>query len=171
MMETWQKLKQVQPVATQILMNSLRHDRVSHAYLIQGMRGTGKKTLATLLAMTLFCLNKNGLEPCQTCHECKRIISKNHPDVYWVEPEGQSIKKEQIDDLVKEFSYTTFESNRKIYIISGSELLTINAANRILKFLEEPEIETTAILLTDNLNANIETIQSRCQILNLQQID
>lgn len=167
-MMQWEELQTVQPVTSKILMNSLQQNRVSHAYLIEGMRGTGKLELARLLAMTIFCDNRNEMEPCQTCPSCKRVLSRNHPDVHWVEREGRSITKGQIDGLVKEFVYTGFESNRKVYIISGIESLTVNAANRMLKFLEEPNLQTTAILLTENLQAVIPTIQSRCQILRLQ---
>lgn len=167
-MTTWEDVQTVQPVTSKILMNSLQNNRISHAYLIEGMRGTGKSSIAQLLAMTIFCDNPVGIEPCQSCLSCKRIPSRNHPDVHWIEPEGRSITKGQIDRLVKEFEYTGFESNRKVYIISGIESLTTNAANRMLKFLEEPNVETTAILLTENLQAVISTIQSRCQILRLQ---
>ena len=171
-MLTWSKLKKVQPVTSKILMNSFQKNRLSHAYLIQGQRGTGKKQIATLIAMTIFCTDKDGIEPCQSCHMCKRILSKNHPDVHWVEPDGQSIKKEQIDLLRKEFVYTSLESaTRKIYIITKADTLTVNAANRILKFLEEPDLNITAILLTDHLQSILPTIQSRCQILELRPLD
>lgn len=167
-MMTWDKLSEVQPVTSKILMNSLKMNRISHAYLIEGMRGTGKKMLAEHLAMSIFCEEKTSVEPCQSCHNCRRIKSRNHPDIHWLEPEGRSITKGQIDELVREFSHTGFESNRKIYIISNAERFTVSAANRILKFLEEPDVETTEILLTDNLNAVLPTIQSRCQVLSMQ---
>src|SRR5699024_7684752 len=111
--------------------------------------------------------HKNGAEPCHQCHDCKRVESGNHPDLHWIEPEGQSIKKEQIDHLQKEFMYSGLESNKKIYVVKQAETLTLNAANRILKFLEEPNRETTAILLTENGQSIISTIRSRCQVLDL----
>src|SRR5699024_10257168 len=82
-----------------------------------------------------------------------------------------SIKNEQIDYLRKEFSYSSLESTRKIYIIDDAQTLTNQAANRLLKFLEEPLIETTAILLTDNVQAIIPTIRSRCQLIDLNPLD
>lgn len=171
-MLTWSELEKVQPVTSKILTNSFKRNRLSHAYLIQGQRGTGKKEIATLIAMTLFCTEKNEIEPCQTCYQCKRILSGNHPDVHWVEPEGQSIKTEQINLLRKEFVYTSLESAaRKIYIIKKADTLTVNAANRILKFLEEPDLDITAILLTEHLHSILPTIQSRCQILELRPLD
>src|SRR5690625_1432859 len=101
-MQTWSELGELQPLATRILMNSIKKSRISHAYLIQGGRGTGKKSLAKLLAMTLFCESPEGLEPCHRCNICQRIDSGNHPDVHWIEPDGNSIKNDQIKLLRKE---------------------------------------------------------------------
>ncbi len=170
-MQTWNELEEVQPLASKIMMNSLKRNRVSHAYLLQGSRGTGKKSFALLLAMTLLCEQPEQIEPCQTCNTCKRILTGNHPDVHWIEPDGRTIRNEQIDLLRKEFVYTGLETSKKIYIISGAEALTVNAANRILKFLEEPGMDTTAILLTNNGQSIIPTIRSRCQIIDLQPLD
>lgn len=167
----WASLEKAQPIASKILMNSIKKNRIAHAYLIQGLRGTGKTEIATLLTQTLFCPERNGLEPCGTCNVCKRVSSRNHPDVHWIEKDGQSIKNEQVDYLRKEFSYSSLESTRKIYIIEDAQTLTNQAANRLLKFLEEPLIETTAILLTDNIQAMIPTIRSRCQIIDLKPLD
>src|SRR5690625_4356267 len=123
------------------------------------------------MAMTLLCKDRDGVEPCHACHMCRRVLSGNHPDVHWIEPDGQWIKNEQINLLRKEFVYTSMESAKKVYIITKADTLTVNAANRILKFLEEPDMDITAILLTEHLHSIIPTIQSRCQILELQPLD
>lgn len=170
-MQTWQELMEHQPLAARMLTNSIKKNRISHAYVIQGERGTGRKELATLLAMTLFCTSRKEIEPCQECPVCHRIKTGNHPDVHWLEPDGNSIKNEQIKTLRREFAYTGYESDRKVYVISAAETLTVNAANRILKFLEEPEVETTAVLLTENAESLLSTIQSRCQIIDLKPLD
>lgn len=170
-MKTWSEVAAIQPLASKIIKNSIQKNRISHAYLIHGDRGTGKEAIARLLAKVLFCPNKVDENPCDNCLECKRIDSGNHPDVHWVEPDGQSIKKEQIDDLQKEFKYSGLESARKVYIIKDADTLTTNAANRILKFLEEPSMETTAILLTENSQSILSTIRSRCQILDLRPLN
>lgn len=167
-MTTWSEIEKIQPLASKMITNSIKKGRISHAYLIQGERGTGKEAIATLIAKDIFCEHRTGIEPCQTCRMCKRIDSRNHPDVHWVEPEGQSIKIEQIKNLQKEFTYSSFESNKKVYIIQGADTLTLNAANRILKFLEEPGRRTTAILLTENSQSIIPTIRSRCQLVDLK---
>ncbi|WP_249872232.1 DNA polymerase III subunit delta' [Oceanobacillus saliphilus] len=170
-MEKWSEVAKLQPLASRIITNSIKKGRVSHAYLLQGERGTGKRAIALLIAKGLFCTDKSGVEPCNQCNNCKRISSGNHPDVHWIEPEGQSIKIEQVKNLQKEFSYSGVESNQKVYIIKDSDTLTVNAANRILKFLEEPSKQTTAIMLTENSQSIIPTIRSRCQVIDLQPLN
>src|SRR5690625_7335809 len=112
-MKTWSDVAEIQPLASKIITNSIRKGRVSHAYLIQGARGTGKEAIALLITKGLFCENKTDVEPCHECNACKRIASGNHPDVHWIEPDGRSIKIEQIRDLQKEFSYSGLESTRR----------------------------------------------------------
>ena len=170
-MQTWEEMKELQPLAGQMLMNSFKKDRISHAYLFQGNRGTGKKEMALLFAKSIFCKERYGAEPCQHCRDCKRIDSGNHPDLHWIEPDGQSIKKEQILHLQKEFTYTGLESNRKVYIIVDADRMTVNASNRLLKFLEEPSQQTTAMLLTESGQTMLDTIRSRCQLLAFQPLN
>lgn len=170
-MKTWEEIANIQPLASKIITNSITKNRISHAYLLQGERGTGKEAIALLLAKVQFCEHLQGVEPCQKCNMCKRIESRNHPDVHWIEPEGQSIKIEQIKDLQKEFTYSGLESDQKVYIVKNAETLTANAANRILKFLEEPSKKTIAIMLTENSQAILPTIRSRCQVIDLQPLN
>ncbi|NIK12726.1 DNA polymerase III subunit delta' [Alkalibacillus almallahensis] len=164
-METWAQLQELQPVATRMLQNSIVKNRMAHAYLFHGPKGTGKQNASLLFAMRSFCEEavEESSEPCGECRSCKRIKSGNHPDVHWLEPEGQSIKKEQIEFLQKEFTYTGLESNQKVYILSEADKMTTNAANRLLKFLEEPSQQTVAILMTENVGSVLNTILSRCQ--------
>jgi DNA polymerase-3 subunit delta' len=164
-------MKEIQPLASKVITNSIKRGRVSHAYLIQGERGTGKTAIAELIAKSLFCEHMTEAEPCNTCNACRRILSGNHPDVHWIEPDGQSIKIEQIKNLQKEFNYSGLESAQKVYIIKGADTLTSNAANRILKFLEEPSKKTTAMMLTDNSQSIIPTVRSRCQVIDLQPLN
>lgn len=167
----WEDLEETQPTVLKMMKNSIVKDRLAHAYLFEGMRGTGKKDMGLLVAKSLFCENRQaGYQPCENCVQCKRINSGNHPDVYIVEPDGLSIKKEQINRLQEEFSKTGLESNRKFYMIVHANKMTTNAANSLLKFLEEPHLHTVAILLTEHAGQIIPTILSRCQIISFQSL-
>ncbi|MDL4839085.1 DNA polymerase III subunit delta' [Aquibacillus rhizosphaerae] len=170
-MNTWAEMATVQPLVSKMLTNSINRERISHAYLFQGSKGTGKQSLALLLTKSIYCKNKESGEPCNHCKDCHRIDTGNHPDVHLVSPDGQSIKKEQILHLQKEFTYTGLESNRKVYIIVDADKMTNNASNRLLKFLEEPSKLTTAMLLTENSQSILQTIRSRCQIMALQPLN
>ncbi|RSK45274.1 DNA polymerase III subunit delta' [Bacillus canaveralius] len=169
MARTWEQLEEIQPTVLKMVQNSLVKDRVAHAYLFEGARGTGKKDAGLLLAKSLFCQNPaNGYEPCESCLNCKRINSGNHPDIHVVEPDGLSIKKSQIQALQEEFSKTGVESKRKLYLIVHADRMTVNAANSLLKFLEEPHAQTFAILITEQAQQILPTILSRCQIITFK---
>ncbi|MCT2534280.1 DNA polymerase III subunit delta' [Aquibacillus koreensis] len=167
-MNTWSDMAMTQPLVSKMLTNSISKDRVSHAYLFHGSKGTGKLAIALLLAKSIFCKNKELGEPCNKCKDCQRIETGNHPDVHKIIPDGKSIKKDQILHLQKEFTYTGLESNQKVYIIVDADKMTNNASNRLLKFLEEPSKMATAMLLTENSQSILQTIRSRCQIMSLQ---
>lgn len=163
---TWEELSRTQANIAKILTNSLSKNRVAHAYLFEGPRGCGKMNTALLLTKTFFCKEKVDDNPCHVCTDCKRIESGNHPDAHIIEPDGNSIKKEQIEYLRKEFSYRGMETKRKVYIVDDAEKMTASAANSILKFLEEPIGESIAILLTTNSFRILNTIVSRSQVLS-----
>ncbi|OOR31911.1 DNA polymerase III subunit delta', partial [Bacillus cereus] len=110
------ELQEVQPEVMTMLKNSITKGRVAHAYLFEGEKGTGKKEASYAFAKSLLCERPiKAYQPCEVCSNCKRIASGNHPDVHFVEPEGLSIKKQQIRLLQEEFSKKSVESNRKIY--------------------------------------------------------
>ncbi|WP_147535856.1 DNA polymerase III subunit delta' [Bacillus marasmi] len=166
MPKTWDQLEVIQPTVLKMLRNSLIRNRVAHAYLFEGLRGTGKKEVGLLLAKSLFCLEpQDGYFPCDKCVNCRRIDNGNHPDFHIIEPDGLSIKKQQILALQEEFSKTGVESKQKIYMIVHADKITVNAANSLLKFLEEPHQQTYAILITEQIQRILPTILSRCQIL------
>lgn len=169
LVKTWDQLEELQPSVLKMLKNSLLKTRVAHAYLLEGIRGTGKKEIALLITKALFCDSLiEGYKPCEACHNCRRINSGNHPDVHKVEPDGLSIKKQQIQDLQEEFSKKGVESLRKVYMISDADKMSVSAANSLLKFLEEPNSQTTAFLLSEQPQQLLPTILSRCQILSFK---
>ena len=169
MTKNWEQFKEMQPVVLKMFKNSLTKNRLAHAYLFEGMKGTGKRNASMLLAKSILCIQPiDGYVPCETCLNCKRINHHNHPDVHLVEPDGQSIKKQQIRSLQEEFSKRGVESSKKIYVIVHADKMTVNAANSLLKFLEEPNADTTAILITEQMQRMLPTILSRCQSISFQ---
>ena len=163
------KIKETQPKVVQLLGNSLKKDRLSHAYLFEGERGTKKYETALYFAQMLLCTGED--VPCQACHNCRRIKNKTHPNVYVVEPIKNTIRKQQIIDLQKEFSKTRVEPGPKIYIIRNIETINTSAANSLLKFLEEPFPNTFAILTSANINRVLPTIISRSQVVQFSSLN
>ncbi|WP_232698996.1 DNA polymerase III subunit delta' [Brevibacillus daliensis] len=161
---SWNELAKKQQRVTEILANSLAHDRLAHAYLFTGGRGVGKKDVAMHLAKSIFCLD-DPMDACGTCINCQRIASGNHPDVYHIAPDGASVKIDQVRALQKEMKMRAVESNHKVYILEHVDKMTIQAANSLLKFLEEPPPGVLAMLLSENGHAILPTILSRCQTL------
>jgi DNA polymerase-3 subunit delta' len=167
--KSWEELEKIQPVALKMIKNSIKKNRLAHAYLFEGMRGTGKKETGIVVAKSLFCQSPiDGYIPCEECNNCQRINHGNHPDIHIVEPDGLSIKKQQIQLLQEEFSKTGVESNQKLYMIIHADRMTVNAANSLLKFLEEPHQQTFAILVTEQIQKILPTILSRCQTLSFR---
>ncbi len=160
---SWNDLKQQERVV-HILRGSLKNGRLSHAYLFTGPRGAEKREMAVQLAKALYCEQEED-DSCEQCANCRRIQHGNHPDVYLIEPDGGSIKISQIRELQRQFSFRSSEGNRKIYILDQADTMTVQAANSLLKFLEEPSSQVTAILLTEQIHAILPTILSRCQLI------
>ncbi|MDH6364783.1 DNA polymerase-3 subunit delta' [Enterococcus sp. PF1-24] len=159
---------ETQPVVLTQLLRSLKHERLAHAYLFEGDNGTGKHEVALWLTQAFFCLEGTEGQPCEACNNCRRIAEGVHPDVIIVEPDGQSIKVEQIRNLQAEFAKSGFESKSKVFILKDAEKMNSSAANSLLKFLEEPSGKILAILETAALGRILPTIQSRCQVIHFQ---
>ncbi|MBP2002684.1 DNA polymerase-3 subunit delta' [Paenibacillus shirakamiensis] len=151
-----------QDAAKSMLQRALQQGRISHAYLFNGPAGSGQKQMALTFVQALFCTEAMD-DACGECLECRKVAHGNHPDLLLIAPEGNSIKIDQIRDLQRIFSYRSENGNRKIYIIEAAEKMTVQAANSLLRFLEEPPSPAVAILLTDNGQALLPTIQSRVQ--------
>ncbi|EIT84206.1 DNA polymerase III subunit delta' [Fictibacillus macauensis ZFHKF-1] len=162
---SWEPLRQRQDKVVKTLTNSIKKNRLAHAYVFEGGRGTGKMEIALQVAKTYLCRVTQDANPCGECKDCRRIDSQNHPDVHRVAPDGQSIKIDQIRGLQKEFAYHGMESDKKVYIIEHVDRMTVQAANSLLKFLEEPSDATIALLLTEQKHRLLDTILSRAQLL------
>lgn len=161
----WEDLKTKQPIAYRILYNAINHKTMAHAYLFTGEKGTPRKESAYLLAQSLLCENprEDGFA-CEECSECQRLLHGNYADLIYIDGQMISIKKKDILKVQEMFVKTRLEKNgKKIYILDGVENATIEAMNSLLKFLEEPDEDTLAILICEHEDRVMETIVSRCQ--------
>ncbi|MGX7773864.1 DNA polymerase III subunit delta' [Limosilactobacillus fermentum] len=159
----------LQPEITARFASLIERGTLAHAYLLVGNVNMGTVALATEVALRLFCPHQDDQgHPDRTCPECQRVLSGNHPDVVVARPEGRQIKVDQVRYLKAEFSKTGVEGEKKVFIIEEAETLTGSAANSLLKFIEEPGPGVYIFLLTPNKNAVLQTVQSRCQVIELR---
>lgn len=151
------------------LQNGLRTKKISHAYIINGEKASGKEFIAKIFAMALQC-EKGGDEPCQECHSCKQALSGNQPDIIYVSHEKPNTIG--VDDIRAQLNNDVvikpYSSPYKVYIINEAEKMTVQAQNAILKTLEEPPEYAVIFLLTTNVNSLLQTILSRCVVLNMK---
>ena len=148
---------------------AIENHKISHAYILTGEAGMGRKSIANAFAMTLLC-EKGGSEPCMTCHSCKQVMSGNHPDLIYVKHEkpgsiGVDDVREQINDTIMIRPYSSYY---KIYIVDEAEKMTVQAQNALLKTIEEPPAYAVIILITTNQEAFLPTILSRCVQMKLK---
>lgn len=159
-----------QEKALKILEDAIHKERVAHAYLFYGPKGTGKYTVAAIFAKAIFCLSE-GEKPCGVCPNCRKIAHNNFADLHFIYPSGASLKIEQFRRIKVELETAAVEGGRRVCIISEAEKMTLVAANSLLKILEEPNPYVHFLLLTDNLYGVLPTIVSRCQLVPFMPID
>ncbi|MER1959110.1 MAG: DNA polymerase III subunit delta' [Solibacillus sp.] len=163
MTRTIEQLTKLQPVVMKQLQTITFKNRLAHAYIFEGEKGTGKRDVVSFFMKLLLCENLSKNVPCETCRNCRRIDSGNHPNIKQIEPDGQFIKIDQVRDLVAELKMTGVEEGKKIYVLHHADKLNASSANMLLKFLEEPDGQVVAILLTEQIQSILPTIRSRCQ--------
>ncbi|MCI7261848.1 MAG: DNA polymerase III subunit delta' [Clostridium sp.] len=151
------------------LRKAIEYHKVSHAYILSGEEGMGKKTLADAFAMTLLC-ERSDKEPCLQCHACKQMMSGNHPDVIRVTHEKPgSIGVDDIRTQINDTIYIKpYSSSYKIYLVDEAEKMTPQAQNALLKTIEEPPAYAVIMLMTTNQELFLPTILSRCIQLKLR---
>ena len=155
----------------QHMKNAIRMNKVSHAYMINGEKGSGKRLLAGLFAQTLQC-EAGGTEPCMQCRSCKQAESLNQPDIIRITHEKpNTISVEDIrEQLNGDIQIRPYSSPYKVYIIDEADKLSVQAQNALLKTIEEPPSYAVIFLLTENAGTLLPTIRSRCVLLDLKPV-
>lgn len=160
-----------QEVIKEHFRNAVKLNKISHAYIINGEEGTGKKAIGKAFSMLLQCENSND-EPCMECQSCRQILTDNNPDVkYLVREKNNNISvKEVREQIVSDISIRPYKNQYKIYIIEDSELMNESAQNALLKTIEEPPSYAVILLLSNNKERFLDTILSRCVIMEMRPI-
>ena len=161
-----EQLRASQPLQFERFVHILEQGQLNHAYLFSG--NFGSLEMALFLSKSLFCSEKNGIFPCEKCRNCKLIEQEEFPDVTMIKPQNQVIKTERIRELVSQFSQSGIENQRQVFIIEQAEKMHVNAANSLLKVIEEPQSEIYIFFLTDDEEQMLPTIRSRTQIFQFK---
>ena len=161
-----EQLRACQPLQFERFVHILEQGQLNHAYLFSG--NFGSLEMALFLSKSLFCSEKNGIFPCEKCRNCKLIEQEEFPDVTMIKPQNQVIKTERIRELVGQFAQSGIENQRQVFIIEQAEKMHVNAANSLLKVIEEPQSEIYIFFLTDDEEQMLPTIRSRTQIFQFK---
>ena len=166
MTERWHRLPW-QEALWQQMLGRMEQDALAHAYLLKGMPGTGKEQFAKALAALLLCKSPEAGQLCGHCKECDLLQAGTHPDLTIIAPDepGRPIRIDKIRQLTEFAHKTAQQGGRRVIIISPAEAMNVNAANALLKCLEEPGDDTLFLLISARTGNVLPTIASRCQQL------
>lgn len=160
-----------QPRTKRFLKQLFRSGHIPHALLFSGMTGIGKAAMALELAKLLNCQAPRDMDCCDICPSCRKIHAGHHPDVVPIEQEGAFIKIDQIRTLQTRFRFRPFEGNYRVVILQNAHQLTEEAANALLKMLEEPPKHNVIVLTTLEPQMLLPTLVSRCSHVRFQPLE
>lgn len=154
-----------QDKAKLLLSRSFLAGRVPHAYIFRGPDGVGKRLFARGVAAAINCRHRSGAGACGSCSSCRKFRSMNHPDFMVISPEKGMIKIDQIRRLCRELSYPPYESETRVVVLEDVHTMRREAANSLLKTLEEPPAGNLLILTAESSKEILATLTSRCQVV------
>ncbi len=154
-----------QPKAVNLLQRALTGGRLAHAYLFTGPDGVGKATAARAVAASLLCREETSAAPCGRCPGCLKFASGNHPDFLHIRPDGAVIKIDQVRELKKALVFPPLEARLRVTLLEEVHTMRREAANSLLKLLEEPPPDNLLLLTADEAEPLLPTILSRCQVI------
>jgi DNA polymerase-3 subunit delta' len=167
----WNDIVGLRPL-TDNLKNALKYNKISHAYMIQGEKLSGKMMVADIFARALQCEETKGVKPCNQCRSCRQALNRNHPDIIYVEHEKPNVIS--VDNIRQQINgdvaIKPYSGPKKIYIVDEAEKMNVQAQNALLKTLEEPPQYTVIMLLTTRVEAMLQTILSRCVVLETKPV-
>ncbi len=149
----------------EILLAQIRKGTVSHAYIVEGMAGVGKKTFAKEMARAILCTEKNA--PCEHCSACIKTAADSHPDLHLYSCEGTSFKIDKVREIKRLVNLRPNDGNRAVFILDGAHNMTVAAQNALLKVFEEPPEGTVFFLLTEKKESLLPTVRSRARHIRL----
>lgn len=150
----------------EVFRRSVRSGKVPHSFIFEGIPGCGRRKTALALIQAIFC-RAVADDACGVCPSCRKVDKGNHGDIHFVQPlpDKRDIAIDQLREIQRELSLRPYEAPRKACIIEPAERMSVNAANSLLKTLEEPPGNAIIILLTENADMLLPTIRSRCQLI------
>jgi DNA polymerase-3 subunit delta' len=157
---------------TDNLKSALKYNKISHAYMIQGEKLSGKMMVADIFARALQCEAADGVKPCNQCRSCRQALNRNHPDIIYVEHDKPNVIS--VDNIRQQINgdiaIKPYSGPKKIYIVDEAEKMNVQAQNALLKTLEEPPEYAVIMLLTTRVEAMLQTILSRCVVLETKPV-
>lgn len=155
------------------ILAALKMNKANHAYIINGEQGYGKLNIAKIFAQALLCQSDSEEKPCDNCISCHKANSMSHPDIIYISHEKPNTIS--VEDIRKQLNGTIqvkpYDGGKKVYIIPDGELMNEQAQNALLKTIEEPPDYAVIIILTKNANSFLQTVLSRCVVLNMTPVD
>lgn len=147
------------------LTDEVNRGVISHAYIIEGASGVGKRTVARLLAKAILCTGEK--KPCGVCSSCRKCDELSHPDMHLYGADGAAFKVDLVREIKRAVTLSPNEGTRAVYILEGAEGMTVAAQNALLKVFEEPPVGTTFLIVTEKKEALLPTVRSRGRIIRL----